>query len=354
MTEYLGAGARQFGFMVRGLRLMQPKLEALNIPLFLLKGKSQRGGCKDQPLQAERRCGATACAANLPVSPFSPAEPPHARPIAHINNSSSASPPFSGDPLDTVPALVKDTGASLLVTDFAPLRLGRAWREGVAEKLEVPFHEVDAHNVVPCWVASGGWVGCVCWGCVWWVAGGRVVGGWVDSAPAPLLSPTLPAAGSACASRVPGSGGPGGGLRARSARRPLSQPVPTPPLHPAPHTHSRADKREYAARTIRPKIHAKLPEFLTEFPELTAQVGAMGALHASVLGLLRRCCSSAEAAAGCCQHSCGSRLATTTKAWAVCTPCCPPAAAGPPSARVQPSQQVTAVSAPTPPPFPAA
>jgi deoxyribodipyrimidine photo-lyase len=38
VTEYLHAGARQFGFMVRGLRLMEPKLAALNIPLFLLKG----------------------------------------------------------------------------------------------------------------------------------------------------------------------------------------------------------------------------------------------------------------------------------------------------------------------------
>ncbi|EFN58989.1 CPD photolyase [Chlorella variabilis] len=127
VTEYLHAGARQFGFMVRGLRLMQPKLQALNIPLFLLKG----------------------------------------------------------DPLETVPQLVKDTGASLLVTDFAPLRLGRHWREGVAAKIKVPFHEVDAHNVVPVWVAS--------------------------------------------------------------------------------------DKREYAARTIRPKIHSKLPEFLTEFPQLEPQ-----------------------------------------------------------------------------------
>ena len=35
----MGAGARQFGFMVRGLQLMQPKLEALNIPFFLLKGE---------------------------------------------------------------------------------------------------------------------------------------------------------------------------------------------------------------------------------------------------------------------------------------------------------------------------
>ena len=24
----------------------------------------------------------------------------------------------------------------------------------IAERLEVPFHEVDAHNCVPCWVTS--------------------------------------------------------------------------------------------------------------------------------------------------------------------------------------------------------
>lgn len=38
VTEFLGAGARQFGFMLRGLRQLAPKLEALGIPLFLLKG----------------------------------------------------------------------------------------------------------------------------------------------------------------------------------------------------------------------------------------------------------------------------------------------------------------------------
>lgn len=38
VTEFLGAGARQFGFMVRGLQELQPKLEALGIPFFLLKG----------------------------------------------------------------------------------------------------------------------------------------------------------------------------------------------------------------------------------------------------------------------------------------------------------------------------
>jgi deoxyribodipyrimidine photo-lyase len=29
-----------------------------------------------------------------------------------------------------------------------------------------------------------------------------------------------------------------------------------------------SDKREYAARTIRPKVHKNLPIFLEEFPEL--------------------------------------------------------------------------------------
>ncbi|KAK9820163.1 hypothetical protein WJX72_006950 [[Myrmecia] bisecta] len=128
VPAYLNAGARQFGFMLRGLQSMQPKLEALNIPFFLLKG----------------------------------------------------------DPTVTIPQLVKDTRAGLLVTDFAPLRLGREWREKVAAALDdVPFHEVDAHNVVPCWLAS--------------------------------------------------------------------------------------DKKETGARTIRPKIHRQLPEFLTGFFDVAKQ-----------------------------------------------------------------------------------
>ena len=26
--------------------------------------------------------------------------------------------------------------------------------DGVAEEIEIPFYEVDAHNIVPCWFAS--------------------------------------------------------------------------------------------------------------------------------------------------------------------------------------------------------
>jgi len=127
VTDYLHAGSRQFVFMLRGLKEVEPRLRELGIPFFLLQG----------------------------------------------------------DPTSTVPSFVKACGASVLVTDYGPLRLGRTWRAAIAKSVTVPVHEVDAHNVVPVWVTS--------------------------------------------------------------------------------------DKREYAARTIRPKIHAKLPEFLHEFPEVPVQ-----------------------------------------------------------------------------------
>lgn len=41
-----------------------------------------------------------------------------------------------------------------LVTDFFPLRLPRKWIEYVRKHIEVPMYGVDAHNIVPCWVAS--------------------------------------------------------------------------------------------------------------------------------------------------------------------------------------------------------
>lgn len=53
-----------------------------------------------------------------------------------------------------MPGLVKDVKASLLVTDFSPLRLGVEWRRDVAAAVSCPVQEVDAHNVVPVWVTS--------------------------------------------------------------------------------------------------------------------------------------------------------------------------------------------------------
>ena len=91
VDEFLDAGARQFGFMLRGLRELCPKLERANIRFHLLRG----------------------------------------------------------DPGKTVPELVKELDASLLVTDQSPLRLPQKWRDDVKRAVPCPFHEVDAHNVVP-------------------------------------------------------------------------------------------------------------------------------------------------------------------------------------------------------------
>lgn len=61
-----------------------------------------------------------------------------------------------GEATDTIPKFLKECGASLLVTDFSPLREVRRWKERICERVgdTVTVHEVDAHNVVPVWVAS--------------------------------------------------------------------------------------------------------------------------------------------------------------------------------------------------------
>lgn len=60
----------------------------------------------------------------------------------------------TGLPEKQIPLLVKQLKASCLITDFDPLRTKRRWKEGVAKKIDIPFHEVDAHNIIPCWIAS--------------------------------------------------------------------------------------------------------------------------------------------------------------------------------------------------------
>ena len=60
-----------------------------------------------------------------------------------------------GNPVEEIPAFVNRHDVCEVITDFSPLRTGRAWKAGVGGALSsVPFYEVDAHNVVPVWVAS--------------------------------------------------------------------------------------------------------------------------------------------------------------------------------------------------------
>ncbi len=94
--SFLGAGLRQFAFLLRGLEETAENLRKKNIPFFLLRG----------------------------------------------------------DPGKEIPRFVNKSRAALLVGDFNPLRLPRSWQQAVAEAVSVPFDEIDSHNIVPCRVAS--------------------------------------------------------------------------------------------------------------------------------------------------------------------------------------------------------
>ncbi len=93
VPEYLGATIRQNGFMIRGLPELEHRLRALGIGFQL-----------------------------------------------HL-----------GLPEIFLPQFLHRVHAGLLVTDFDPLSIKRAWRKRVYVQDGLPFHEVDAHNIVPCW-----------------------------------------------------------------------------------------------------------------------------------------------------------------------------------------------------------
>ncbi|XP_055837297.1 deoxyribodipyrimidine photo-lyase [Episyrphus balteatus] len=61
-----------------------------------------------------------------------------------------------GEAPKEIPKLVKQYNIGAVVCDFSPLRLPVKWVNEVKDSLpaEVPLTQVDAHNVVPAWVAS--------------------------------------------------------------------------------------------------------------------------------------------------------------------------------------------------------
>jgi len=93
---FLGATIRQYDFMLQGLEEVERTLSARRIPFFLL----------------------------------------------------------AGEPEEQVLSFMKKHRVGTLVTDFSPLRPHRTWKANVAKRLQIPFYEVDAHNIVPHDVAS--------------------------------------------------------------------------------------------------------------------------------------------------------------------------------------------------------
>jgi deoxyribodipyrimidine photo-lyase len=96
VDRFLGASPRHFAFMMDGLRETADALAAKAIPFFLLHG----------------------------------------------------------DPGREIPDFARKHKVGELVTDFDPLRIKRQWRQRITGSLAIPFVEVDAHNVVPCRIAS--------------------------------------------------------------------------------------------------------------------------------------------------------------------------------------------------------
>lgn len=94
---FLNAAIRQYDFMLKGLKEVEHNLKKSNIPFLLL----------------------------------------------------------SGEPGRLIPEFIKDIDAGVLVTDFDPLRIKRKWKDNVGENINIPFYEVDAHNIVPCFYVSG-------------------------------------------------------------------------------------------------------------------------------------------------------------------------------------------------------
>jgi len=96
VPEFLNASIRQYGFLLKGMADVERGLRRLNIAFFLLRG----------------------------------------------------------DPGIQVPHFLRQHDAGTLITDFDPLQLKQAWKVNVSSKAAILFQEVDAHNIVPCWIAS--------------------------------------------------------------------------------------------------------------------------------------------------------------------------------------------------------
>lgn len=95
-SEFLNALYRNFKFMLEGLKEVEQDLKALDIPFIILQG----------------------------------------------------------EPLEKLKNFIEQNEIGALITDFSPLKIKRVWIEELKNRLEISFQEVDAHNIIPCWIAS--------------------------------------------------------------------------------------------------------------------------------------------------------------------------------------------------------
>lgn len=115
-SSYPGANLRHYGFMLRGLKMLQIDAEHHNIPFFILKGNA------------------------------------NTKPITITKDLIR----MTGSAEHTIADFCRSNDVRTLVADFSPLRISSHWKSEVKSQLDdnVTFLEVDAHNVCPCWSVS--------------------------------------------------------------------------------------------------------------------------------------------------------------------------------------------------------
>jgi deoxyribodipyrimidine photo-lyase len=96
VPDFLGATIRQYLFMLNGLQELEKELLRYNIPFTILFGSPEKN----------------------------------------------------------IPEFTKANNISYLVTDFDPLKNKQDWKRKISQLINIPFFEVDAHNVVPCFYVS--------------------------------------------------------------------------------------------------------------------------------------------------------------------------------------------------------
>ncbi len=96
VKSYLDADSRHYNFMLDGLKEVEKDLKKKNIPFILL----------------------------------------------------------TGDPVENIPEIINKNKTSILITDFNPLKISQQWLRDITNKIDINIHQVDAHNIVPCWVTS--------------------------------------------------------------------------------------------------------------------------------------------------------------------------------------------------------
>ncbi len=60
----------------------------------------------------------------------------------------------AGSPSSEVPRYIDGKNIGIMVSDFSPLKIKDTWKNDIVSSIRVPYVEVDAHNMVPCWVIS--------------------------------------------------------------------------------------------------------------------------------------------------------------------------------------------------------